>query len=119
MNNLWTEKHRPNTVDNYVFRDDAQKKQVQSWIDSNTIPHLLFSGSAGVGKTTLAKILINQLDVDKYDILEINASREAKVDVMREKIANFVATLPFGTFKIVLLAILTLVPEVIAIPIPP
>ena len=103
MNNLWTEKHRPNTVDNYVFRDDAQKKQVQSWIDSNTIPHLLFSGSAGVGKTTLAKILINQLDVDKYDILEINASREAKVDVMREKIANFVATLPFGTFKIVLL----------------
>jgi DNA polymerase III delta prime subunit len=103
LNNLWTEKHRPNTVDNYVFRDDAQKKQVQSWIDSNTIPHLLFSGSAGVGKTTLAKILINQLDVDKYDILEINASREAKVDVMREKIANFVATLPFGTFKIVLL----------------
>jgi len=58
---LWTEKYRPSTIDGYVFRDNAQKKQIQSWIDNKSIPHLLFSGSAGVGKTTLAKILINQL----------------------------------------------------------
>jgi DNA polymerase III delta prime subunit len=103
MKQLWTEKYRPSTVDGYVFRDDVQRKQVQSWIDDGTIPHLLFSGSAGVGKTTLAKILINSLDVNQFDILEINASRENSVDTIREKITNFVSTMPFGEFKIVLL----------------
>ena len=103
MKELWTEKYRPDTVDNYVFRDEAQKKQVQGWIDSNTIPHLLFSGSAGIGKTTLAKLLIKQLDVDEYDVLEINASRENSVDDVRDKITTFVSTMPFGKFKIVLL----------------
>jgi len=103
MKELWTEKYRPSTVDNYVFRDNAQKKQVQGWIDSGAIPHLLFSGAAGIGKTTLAKILINQLNVDEYDVLEINASRENSVDTIRDKITNFVATMPFGDFKVVLL----------------
>lgn len=103
MNNLWVEKYRPNTLDGYVVRDEAQKKQIQTWIDSKTIPHLLFSGSAGVGKTTLAKILINLLEVDSYDVLEINASRENSVDTIREKITNFVQTMPFGDFKVVLL----------------
>jgi len=103
LKELWTEKYRPNTVDNYVFRDNTQKKQVQGWINSGAIPHLLFSGAAGVGKTTLAKILINQLDIDDYDILEINASRENNVDTIRNKITNFVSTMPFGEFKIVLL----------------
>jgi replication factor C small subunit len=103
MKQLWTEKYRPNTVDGYVFRDDIQRKQVQSWIDDGTIPHLLFSGSAGVGKTTLAKILINSLGVNKFDTLEINASRENSVDVIREKITNFVGTMSFGDFKVVLL----------------
>ena len=103
MKELWTEKHRPDTVDGYVFRDDNQRKQVQKWIDDGTIPHLLFSGSAGVGKTTLAKILINSLEINQFDILEINASRENSVDTIREKITNFVSTMPFGEFKIVLL----------------
>ena len=103
MKQLWTEKYRPNTVDGYVFRDDIQRKQVQSWIDDGTIPHLLFSGSAGVGKTTLAKILINSLGVNKFDTLEINASRENSVEVIREKITNFVGTMSFGDFKVVLL----------------
>lgn len=103
MKQLWTEKYRPSTVDGYVFRDDAQRKQVQSWIDDGTIPHLLFSGSAGVGKTTLAKILINTLHINQFDVLEINASRENSVDVIREKITNFVSTMPFGEFKVVLL----------------
>ena len=80
MKQLWTEKYRPSTVDGYVFRDDVQRKQVQSWIDDGTIPHLLFSGSAGVGKTTLAKILINSLDVNQFDILEINSDRHENID---------------------------------------
>ena len=103
MKELWTEKYRPTTVDGYVFRDQEQKKQIQSWIDSGTIPHSLFSGAPGVGKTTLAKILLNLLEVTGTDILEINASRENSVDVIRDKITNFVQTMPFGEFKVVLL----------------
>ena len=64
---------------------------------------MLFSGAPGIGKTTLAKILINELQIDSYDVLEINASRENSVDVIRERISNFVATMPFGDLKIVLL----------------
>jgi len=103
MKELWTEKYRPDTLDGYVFRDDDQKHQVEGWISSGSIPHLLFSGAPGVGKTTLAKILIGQLDVQDVDVLEINASRENSVDNVRERITNFVQTMPFGEFKIVLL----------------
>jgi len=103
MNNLWVEKYRPSTVDGYVFRDEAQRTQVNNWVKEGTVPHLLFSGAAGVGKTTLARILINQLEVSEYDVLEINASRENSVDTIRDKITGFVSTLPFGDFKVVLL----------------
>lgn len=103
MKQLWTEQYRPRTVTDYVFRDAAQRQQVQSWIDSGTIPHLLFSGAPGVGKTTLAKILIRALDVDEFDVLEINASREGKVEDVRVKVSRFVETMPFGEFKVVLL----------------
>jgi len=100
---LWTEKYRPRTVADYVFRDDAQRQQVEAWIDARSIPHLLFSGAPGVGKTTLARILIQALKIDDYDVLEINASRENSVDTIRDKITGFVQTMPFGEFKIVLL----------------
>jgi len=103
MKELWTEKYRPNTLDGYVFKDLAQREQIESWVKEKSIPHLLLSGSPGVGKTTLAKILINLLGIEEYDILEINASRENSVDVIRDKITNFVQTMPFGTFKVVLL----------------
>ena len=103
MKELWTEKYRPKDLDGYVFRDQAQKEQVASWIKGNAIPHLLFSGAPGVGKTTLAKILIHQLGIDEYDVLEINASRENSVDTIRDKITGFVQTMPFGDFKVVLL----------------
>ena len=103
MKELWVEKYRPSTVDGYVFRDDAQKQQVNQWIKDGTIPHLLFSGNAGIGKTTLAKILLNQLEVGDLDILEINASRTNSVEDVRDKIVNFVQMIPFGDFKVVLL----------------
>ena len=103
MKELWTEKYRPRDIDGYVFRDESQRQQVEGWIKSKSIPHLLFSGAPGVGKTTLAKILINQLGIDDYDVLEINASRENSVDTIRDKITGFVQTMPYGTFKVVLL----------------
>ena len=103
MKELWVEKYRPNTVDGYVFRDDAQKQQVKQWITDKTIPHLLFSGNAGIGKTTLAKILLNQLEINDLDVLEINASRTNSVEDVRDKIVNFVQMIPFRPFKVVLL----------------
>jgi DNA polymerase III delta prime subunit len=103
MKELWVEKYRPSTIDGYVFRDSAQREQIESWIRDRAIPHLIFSGNAGIGKTTLAKILINQLETNEFDILEINASRTNSVDDVRVKIQTFVETMPFGDFKIVLL----------------
>lgn len=102
-NKLWVEKYRPNTVSDYVFVDERQKKQVEGWVNDGMIPHLLLSGDPGTGKTTLAKVLIHELGVEEYDVLEINASRENGIDNMREKINGFVQTMPFGKFKVVLL----------------
>ena len=103
MKELWVEKYRPKTVDGYVFRDDHQRKQIATWIKDQSIPHLLLSGAAGIGKTTLAKILINEIGIEDYDVLEINASRTNSVDDVRDKITNFVQMIPFGPFKVVLL----------------
>ena len=103
MKQLWVEQYRPRDIDGYVFRDEAQRDQVKQWIKAGSIPHLLFSGAAGIGKTTLAKILINALNIDAYDVLEINASRTNSVDDIRDSVVNFVSTMPFGDFKIVLL----------------
>jgi replication factor C small subunit len=102
-NKLWVEAYRPKSVNDYVFVDDRHREQVLGWIADESIPHLLLSGEAGTGKTTLAKVLIQELGIDDYDVLEINASRENSVDVVRERILGFVQTMPFGKFKVVLL----------------
>jgi replication factor C small subunit len=103
MKELWVEKYRPKKVSDYVFRDENQKRQVENWIKEGSIPHLLLSGSAGIGKTTLAKVLCNELGIEDFDVLEINASRDNNVETVRDKIINFVQMIPFGPFKVVLL----------------
>lgn len=102
-NTLWVEKYRPKQVSDYVFVDDRQKKQVESWIKEESLPHLLMSGDPGTGKTTLAKVLISELGIDEYDVLEINASRDNGVEIVRTRINTFAQTMPFGKFKVVLL----------------
>jgi DNA polymerase III delta prime subunit len=103
MKQLWVEQYRPNTVDGYVFVDDAQREQVQAWIREGSIPHLMLSGSAGTGKTTLAKLLINELGVDEYDVMYANGSKEARKVEWVDKLISFCQTMPFGKFKVVLI----------------
>lgn len=103
MKQLWVEQYRPSTIDGYVFVDDNQRQQVESWIKDGSIPHLLFSGGPGTGKTTLAKMLINELGVDEYDVMFANGSKEARKVEWVDKLISFCQTMPYGKFKVVLI----------------
>lgn len=93
---LWVEKYRPATIEEYVWRDPGQRKQVEKWIKEGALPHLMLSGASGTGKTSLAKLLMRLMKIPKGDILEINASRERQVDVVQDKIISFVNTWALG-----------------------
>ena len=96
---LWVEKYRPSSLDNYIGNDHLKSK-VSVYLESGDIPHLLLFGRAGTGKTTLAKLLVNNIDCD---YLYINASDENSVDVVREKVKNFASTLGFKDMKVIIL----------------
>jgi DNA polymerase III delta prime subunit len=103
MKQFWVEQYRPSTVDGYVFTDTKQRAEVDSWIKSGMIPHLLLSGSPGTGKTTLAKLLINELGVDEFDVLYSNGSKEGRKIEWVDKLISFCQTVPYGNFKVVLI----------------
>lgn len=103
MKELWVESYRPKTTSDYVWIDNDQKHMVATWIKDKYIPHLLLAGKAGAGKTTLAKVLVNELGVDPSEFMHINASRDNGVDFLRTKINNFCSTMSNGPFKVVLL----------------
>lgn len=98
---LWVEKYRPQKIEDYIFQDEDLKKKIVRMIEEKSIPHLLFSGVQGSGKTTLAFILIREMGLDPSDVLTLNASDETGVDNMRDKIKSFVSSHSFGDFKIV------------------
>lgn len=103
MRDLWVEKYRPKTIDGYVFKDDTLRGQIQKWISEKAIPHLLFSGNAGTGKTTLAKVLLNEIGIEDSDILIANGSKEGRKIEWVDKLIGFCQTMPFGDFKVVLI----------------
>lgn len=96
---LWVEKYRPTDLTTYLGNDHIRNK-IKNWIDEQDIPHLLFDGRAGTGKTTLAKMLIKNIECD---YLFINASDENSVDTIRNKIKSFVTTISLKNMKIVVL----------------
>lgn len=96
---IWTERYRPDTLDGYVG-NDALRAKLQQYIDTQDIPHLLFYGTAGTGKTTAAKILVKNIDCD---YMFINASDERGIDTVRDKIKGFASTIGFKPLKIVVL----------------
>lgn len=103
MKQIWTEKYRPKEIKDYVFRDESQRDMVKSWVKEGNIPHLLLSGSPGIGKTTLAKMLINEVGVEEYDVLVGNGSKEGRKVEWVDKLIAFCQTIPFGSFKVVLI----------------
>ena len=98
-NTLWVEKYRPSNLDTYIGNEHLKSK-VKVYLESGDLPHLLLYGRAGTGKTTLAKLLVNNIDCD---YLYINASDENSVDVVREKVKNFASTLGFQEMKVIIL----------------
>jgi replication factor C small subunit len=101
MKELWVDKYRPKTLSGYVFQDQQLKVQIESWIKEGSFPHLLFKGGAGTGKTTLSKILLNELNVQDTDVLYVNGSKEGRKIEWVDKLISFCSTMPFGDFKVV------------------
>ena len=96
---LYTEKYRPDTLEGYIGNDDF-KSSLQQWIDANDIPHLLLTGGAGTGKTTAAKLIINNIDCDS---LYINCSDENGIDTIRDKVKSFASAASFKPQKVVIM----------------
>ena len=98
-NTLWVEKYRPSNLDTYIGNEHLKDK-VSVYLESGDLPHLLLYGKAGTGKTTLAKILVKNIECD---YLYINASDENNVDTVRNKVKNFASTMGFKDYKIIIL----------------
>ena len=99
-NFLWVEKHRPKTIADCIL-PDTLKQTFQKIVDGSEIPNMLFTGTAGLGKTTVAKALCNQLDLDW---IIINASESGNIDTLRTKIKQFASTVSLqGGYKVVIL----------------
>ncbi len=91
---IWSEKYRPQTLDEYVWRDQTMRQKFEEWLRDGSIPHLLLSGKSGLGKTSLAKLILKLLGVPSGDILEIPASRHRGIEEIQERIMGFVQSYP-------------------------
>lgn len=103
MHQLWTEKYRPQSLSDYVFKDQNQKRKIEKWISDGALPHMLLSGAPGTGKTTIATVLFKELKIDPFDILEVNASKDNGVDYIKDTVTNFAERMGVGDMRYILL----------------
>ena len=103
VSKLWVEKYRPQTIEDYVFKNNELKRVVQHIITTGEIPSLLLHGPAGTGKTSLINVILNSIPtIVRDDVMELNMSDEG-VDAIREKVLPFITTIPFGSYKVIIL----------------
>ena len=96
---LWVEKYRPKVLEDYVGNENI-KKTIQQYLNQNDIQNFIFYGPAGTGKTTLAKLIIGNLDCD---YIYINASDERGIETIRDKVQGFASTASFKPLKVIIL----------------
>lgn len=99
MQYIWNEEYRPKKIEDFLCPLETEE-MIKKWIAEKQIPHILFSGTPGIGKTTLAKIIINEIECDS---LFINASDNNSIDTVRTDIIDFATTAGFHDLKIVVL----------------
>ena len=97
----WAMKYKPNDLSQYIFQNNNHKNQIDTLISDKMSGHMLLSGIQGTGKTSLSDILLYELKVDPTDVLRINASDETSIDVIRNKVINFISAVPNGDFRVV------------------
>lgn len=101
---MWALKYRPKWSKDYIVQNQEHRDLIEKWITEKSIPHLLLAGHRGTGKTSLAYVLANELNIDKFDFMKINASDDNSVDTVRTRIKSFISGMAISSdFKIVLL----------------
>lgn len=100
---IWAEKYRPNNISQYAFQSETIQDWVSNTIAKGNMPHLLLSGAAGTGKSSLVNVLVKSLNIDDADYMEINASAKTSIDNIREEVMTFASNTPFGKFKVIVL----------------
>jgi DNA polymerase III delta prime subunit len=101
---IWWVKYRPKNLDTFIFQNKDQKRIIEQYVENKNIPHLLLHGVKGTGKTTLAKILIDELvpeDCQYADVLEINGSLQRGIENIRTTLINHITSVPMGDIKLV------------------
>jgi glutaredoxin len=103
---VWDIKYRPKSEKDYIYQNKEQETLIKEWLGNKQFPHLFLNGSKGSGKTSLAYMLSNEcgVDTDSYDFMFINASKDNSVDVIRNRVQNFISGMAIESpFKVVVL----------------
>ena len=100
MKKLLVDKYRPSKLSDYVFQNKNNERKIKKWLAEGSIPNILMEGTPGTGKTTMSRILVNELGIDDMDVLYLNGSL-MKIDEIREKILPFVGKSGFSKFKVI------------------
>lgn len=102
-NLVWAEAYRPKSIDEYIFSDPALEERVGKWINDGVFPNMVLAGIQGTGKSSLARVLINEFDIDNGDTLFVDGSVYNKVDDVRDTIIPFTSIAPMSAFKVIVI----------------